>query len=89
MFPVYSGKCPWCKAVPPWWQTFRWWQRGWNAVVEVAGTTVIRLLCCRFWCTGKVIGQVHRYWWRICREINALCFISTCDLFTDSPWYLY
>jgi hypothetical protein len=23
MFPVYIGKCLSCKAIPPWWQTFR------------------------------------------------------------------
>jgi histone-lysine N-methyltransferase SETMAR len=39
--------------------------------VEVAETTVKRLLCCGFWHTGKVIGQVYQCWWRICREINV------------------
>jgi hypothetical protein len=27
-------------------------------------TTVKRLICCRFQCTGKVMGQVYRYWWK-------------------------
>jgi hypothetical protein len=39
--------------------------------VEVAETTVKRLLCCRFRCTGKVMGQGYPCWWRICREINV------------------
>jgi hypothetical protein len=33
---------------PPWWQTFRWWWRGWNGGVEVTETTVKRLICCGF-----------------------------------------
>jgi hypothetical protein len=37
----------------------------------VAETTVKGLLCCGFWHTGKVMGQVYRYWWKICREING------------------
>jgi hypothetical protein len=53
-----------------------------------------RLLCFGFRRTGKAMGQVYQCWWRICREINVffqvrvshvLCFMSICDLFTDSP----
>jgi hypothetical protein len=58
------------KAVPPWWHTFRWW-RGLNGGMEVAKTTVKRLLCCGFWHTGEAMGQVYQCWWRICREINV------------------
>jgi hypothetical protein len=35
--------------------------------------------CC-FRRTGKAMGQVYQCWWSLCREINALRFISTCDL---------
>jgi hypothetical protein len=63
MFPVYVGKRLSCKVVPPSWQTFHWWQRGWNTGVKVAETTVEGLLCCGFWHTGKVIGQVYQCWW--------------------------
>jgi hypothetical protein len=38
---------------------------------EVAETTVKRLLCCGFRCTGKVMGQVYQCWWRICRELTV------------------
>jgi hypothetical protein len=40
------------------------------------------------------MGQGYRCWWRIRREVTAffqvrishvLCFISICDLFTESP----
>jgi hypothetical protein len=39
---------------------------------EVAETTVKRLLCCGFQCTGKIMGQVYQCWWRICREVKVL-----------------
>jgi hypothetical protein len=57
----------------------------------VAETTVKILLCCGFRRTGKAMGQVYQCWWRTRREINVFprfeyhTFISTCDLFTDSP----
>jgi hypothetical protein len=60
---------------------------------EVVETTVKRLQCCGFWCTGEMIRQVYQCWWRICQEINVsfevrisyvLRFISICDLFTNS-----
>jgi hypothetical protein len=61
------------------WQTFRWRRRGWNRGVEVSETTVRRLLCYGFRRTGKAVGQVHQFWWRICREMflpgsNIVCF---------------
>jgi hypothetical protein len=34
-------------------------------------TTIRRLLCCGFRCTGKVIRQVYHCWWRICQVINV------------------
>jgi hypothetical protein len=71
MFPVYVGKCLSRKAIPPCWQTFRWWGRDWNGDAEVAETRVKGLLCCGFRRTGKAIGQVYQCWWRICREINV------------------
>jgi hypothetical protein len=39
--------------------------------VEAAETTVRRLLCCGFRCTGKTTGQAYQCWWRICREIHV------------------
>jgi hypothetical protein len=53
------------------WQTFRWWRRGWNGGAEVAETTVRRLLRHGFRRTGKAMGQVYQFWWRICRETDA------------------
>jgi hypothetical protein len=43
------------------------------------------------------VGQGYQCWWRICQEINVfsrfeyyiLHFISICDLFTDSPSYIF
>jgi hypothetical protein len=54
------------------WQTFCWWRRSRNGGVEVAETTVKRLLCCGFRRTGKAMGQVYQCWWRICREVNIV-----------------
>jgi hypothetical protein len=79
------------------WQTFSWWWRGWNGGAEVAETTVKRLLCCGFRRTNKAMGHMYQSWWRICREIHffrvrishVLRFISICDLFTDSPFYIH
>jgi cellulose synthase/poly-beta-1,6-N-acetylglucosamine synthase-like glycosyltransferase len=53
------------------WETFHWWRRGWNRGMEVAETTIKRLLCCRFWRTDKVMGQMYQCWWRICQDINV------------------
>jgi hypothetical protein len=39
--------------------------------VEVAETTVKRLLCCEFLFIIKAMGQVYQCWWRICREVNV------------------
>jgi hypothetical protein len=96
MFPVYGGKCFLHKAVHNW-----VWKRGKHSLMtkssnggaEMAETTVKRLLCCRFQCNGKAMGQVHQCWCRICQEINVFsrfeyhvsCFTSICDLFTNSP----
>jgi hypothetical protein len=52
------------------WHTFRWWRRGWNGRVEVAETTVKRLLRCGFRRINKAMAQLHQCWWGICREIN-------------------
>jgi hypothetical protein len=98
--PVYSGKCLSGKAVHSWIEKF---SEGSSKVTDdaqpgahVAETTVRRLLCCWFRCTGKAMGPVQHYWWRICREIHfiqdrilhVLRFVSICDLFTVSPPYL-
>jgi hypothetical protein len=47
----------WVEKLPPWWQTFRWWQSGWNGSAEVAEITVKGLLYCGFRCDGKAMGQ--------------------------------
>jgi hypothetical protein len=52
-------------------QTFSCWRRSWNGGAEVADTTVKRLLCRVFRRTGKAMGQVYQYWWRIWRDINV------------------
>jgi hypothetical protein len=63
---------------------------------EVAEPTVTRILCCRFQCTSKKMGQVYQCWQWICQEINVffhvqishvLHFISICGLFTNPPSY--
>jgi hypothetical protein len=98
MFPVYGGKGLSGKAVHNWVQKF---SQGRSKVaddarpgVEVAETTVKRLLCFGFLGTGKALGQVYQCRWRICREINVffqirisnvLRFISICKLYTESP----
>jgi hypothetical protein len=81
MFPVYGGKCLSRKAVPSWWQKYRWWRIGWNRGVEVAETAVKRLLCCGFLRTGKAMRQVYHCWWRICREMFCPCSNITCFTF--------
>jgi hypothetical protein len=94
---VYGGKCLSLKAVHGWVEKFSQLRSkiadDARTGAKVAGTTVKRLLCYEFRRTGKKMGQVYQGWWRICREINVfsrseyhvLCFISICDLFTDSP----
>jgi hypothetical protein len=62
MFPVYDGKCLSRKAGHNCVEKF---SQGRSEVsddaqpcAEVAETTVKRLLCCRFQCTGKKMGHV-------------------------------
>jgi hypothetical protein len=75
MFPVYGGKYFSRKAVHIWVEKFS--QRRSKVAddarpgEEVAETTVKRLLRCGFRRTGKVIGQVYRCCWRICRELSV------------------
>jgi hypothetical protein len=73
MFSVYGGKCLSCKAIHNWIENF---SQGRSKVADdrpgakVAETTVWRLLFCGFRRTGKAMGQVYQYLWRIlvCRE---------------------
>jgi hypothetical protein len=53
------------------WLMFHCWQRRRNCGEEVAKTSIKRLLCCGFRRTGKAMGQVYQWWWRICREVNV------------------
>jgi hypothetical protein len=75
MFLVYGGKCFSRKAIHNWVDKFSQ-ERSKVANdarpnAEVAETTVKRLLCCGFRCTGKAMGQEYQCWWTICREINV------------------
>jgi hypothetical protein len=57
------------------------------------------LISCGLRRTSKAMGQVYQCWWRIWREIKFFFFqfrishilrsISNCDLFTDTPPYMY
>jgi hypothetical protein len=76
IFAVYGGKCLSRKAVHDWVDKF---YQGLSKVanddrpgVEVAQTTVKRLLCCGFRRAGKAMGQVYQCRYRICRDINVL-----------------
>jgi hypothetical protein len=73
--PAYSGKSLSGKALHNWVENFI---QGCSKVVDyarpgakVAETTVKRLLCCGFRRTGKAMGQVYQWCWRIYREINV------------------
>jgi hypothetical protein len=74
MFPVYDEKCLSCKEVHNWFEKF---SQGCLKVSDNEGEVQnslrqqSRLLCCRFRCTGKTMGQVDQCWWRICWEINV------------------
>jgi hypothetical protein len=69
IFYVFGGKCFSRKAVQNWVEKFS--QGRWKITddVEVAGTTVNRIVCCRFRHTGKAMEQMYQCWLRICREI--------------------
>jgi hypothetical protein len=74
---------------PPWWQTFHWWWRGQNEGVEVAETTVKRLLCCGFQRTDKAMEQVHQCWWRIWQEIYVFSRFEYHMLYVSHPFLTY
>jgi hypothetical protein len=98
MFSVYGGKCLSRKAAHNWAQKF---SRERSKVaddaqpgVEVAETTVKRLLCCGFalvkrWdrCIDVGGGCVEKCHFRV-RISHVVRFISICDLFTDCPSYV-
>jgi hypothetical protein len=74
MFPVYGGKYLSCKAVLPGSRNSLkdvWKSQMMRREAELTQTTVKRFLCCGFWRTGKGMGQLYQWWWRICREINV------------------
>jgi hypothetical protein len=73
MFRVYGRKCLSRKAVHSWVEQF---SQGRSKVaddappsVEVAETTVKRLLCYGFRRTGKAMRQVYQGWLKTCREM--------------------
>jgi hypothetical protein len=96
MFSVYGGKCLSRKAVHNRVEKHgKLFADDEEVETEVRKwlRAVKRCLCCGFRRTGKAMGQVYQFWWRICREINVffqvlishvLRFISICDPFTDS-----
>jgi hypothetical protein len=69
MFPVHGGKCLSRKAVHNSVEEFSQERLKISddarPGVEVAETTVKRLLSCEFRRTGKAMGQVYQCWWRI------------------------
>jgi hypothetical protein len=71
------------------WQTFRWWRRRRNGGAEVAETTVKNLLCYCFRRTGKAMGQVYQYWWRICREICFFLWFQCHIFYVLYPFVTY
>jgi hypothetical protein len=79
----------WSAEKSPWWPMFCWWRRGWNVGAEMAETTVKRLACCRFWCTGKEMGQVYQCWWWIFLEINAFCRFEYHIFYVLYPFVTY
>jgi hypothetical protein len=88
MFHVYGGKCFHVK---------RFTSESRNSLkkfdarpnAEGAETTVKRLLCCGFRCTGKAMGQVYKCWWTICREINVLSRFEYHMLYVLYPFVTY
>jgi hypothetical protein len=81
----------WFTKQPPWWQTFRWWWRGWNRGAEVVETTVKRLLCWVFRRTGKAMRQVYSM---LVEDMSRnICFFSgsniTCCIFYIHLWAIY
>jgi hypothetical protein len=70
MFPIYGGKCLSRKAVHNWVANVSLTtKRLKRRCEEVAGTTVKRLLGCRFRRTGKAMGQVY--------ECSGMCMLGT------------
>jgi hypothetical protein len=55
----------------------------------VAETMVKSLLCCGFRRTGKVMGQVYKCWWRICREINVFSSFEYHEFYVLCPFVSY
>jgi hypothetical protein len=56
---------------------------------EVAETTVERRLCCGSQRTGKVMGQVYQYSWRICRETNIFSRFEYIVFYVSYPFVAY
>jgi hypothetical protein len=93
MFPVYVGKCLSRKAVHNWVEKF---SKGRLKVAddarrsaEVAEATVKRLLHCGFQHTGKAMGQVYQYWWRICQELQVFSRIKYHMFYGLYPFVTY
>jgi hypothetical protein len=89
MFPVYGWKWLSRKAVHNWWQTFRWWRRGWDGGAEVAETTVRKYLCCVFWRAGKAMGQLYQCWWWRRNKWFIRCSNITFFTFYIYLWPIY
>jgi hypothetical protein len=93
IFPVYGGKYLSSKAVHKWFEKV---SQGRSKVAddarpgaEFVETTVNRLPCCGFQCTGKAMGQVYQCCWRICREINVFTRFEYHMFYVSYPFVTY
>ena len=50
-----------------------WWWCGWKCSVRVVPTATKRILHCRFPVTCETVGQVFKFVWRLCWQINVVC----------------
>jgi hypothetical protein len=93
ILPVYDGKFLSRTAVHSWVGKFSQGRTkaedDARSCAEVAETTVKRLLCCGFRCTGKATGQVYQSWRRIHREINVLSMFEYHIFYVLYPFVTY
>jgi hypothetical protein len=91
-FSVYGGKCLTRKAVHNWVERF---SHGRSKVTDDArpgaGDNSQTLPCCGFRRTGKAMGQLRQFWWRIFSEITVFFSCSNITYFTFyiNLWPIY
>jgi hypothetical protein len=105
MFPVYGGKCLSHKPFNNWLEEFSQGRlkaaddaQPSRPVAQVVDTTVKRLpmlqVSTHWQSDGTSVSMLaedmsrNKCFFQV-RKSNALCCISICDLFTESPWYTY